>query len=55
MENEMEDIKKQVAENSSSKKTFRNFKKGKSSNTQPQNILSNDESDQDTEEEEDDE
>ena len=51
MKNEMEDIKKQVAENASSKNTFRNFKKGQSSNTQPPNIISNAKSDQDTEEE----
>ena len=49
--NEMVDIKKQVVENSSSKETFKNFKKGQSSNTQPPNIISNAESDQDTEEE----
>ena len=51
MTNEMADIKKQVAKNSSSKRTFRNFKKGQSSNTEPLNIISNTDSDQDIEEE----
>ena len=60
MKNEMADIKKQVAENPSSKNNFKNFKKGQSSNTQPPNIISNVESDQhreedQTQEEEDDE
>ena len=60
MKNDMEDIKKQVAKNSSSKNTFRNFKKVQSSNSEPWNSISNVESDQEqeeeqTEEEEDDE
>ena len=52
MTNEMADIKKQVVESSSSKKTFRPFKKGQSSITQPSNIISNADFDQDIEEEE---
>ena len=51
MENEMVDIKKQVAESSNSKKTLRTFKKNQSSNSQPPNIIANAESDQDTDEE----
>ena len=47
----MADIKKQVAEISSSKKTLRPFKKNQSSNSQLPNIISNAESDQDTYEE----
>ena len=47
----MADIKKQVAENYTLKNTFRNFKKGQSSNTQPQNFISNVEPEQEEEEE----
>ena len=51
MTNEMTDIKKQVAENSNSKKVFRNFKQKQTSSSQPLNGISNVESDQDDEEE----
>ena len=51
MKNEMVDIKKQVAESSSIKKNFRPFKKNQPSNSQSPNIISNVESNQDTDEE----
>ena len=47
----MADIKKQFVESSSSKKTFRPFKKNQSYNSQSPNIISNAESGQDTDEE----
>lgn len=45
MSNEMVEIKKQVAESSSPKKPFHSFKINPSSTYQPQNTISNDESD----------
>ena len=52
MTNEMADTKKQVTEYSNSKKSFRNFKKKQTSNSQPLNIIPNVESDQDEYEDE---
>ena len=49
MSNDMIEIKKQVAETSTPKKSFRPFKKNPSSTSQPPNVISNAESDQDTE------
>ena len=51
MSDEMEEIKKQVVE-SSSKKPFRSFKKTQTSNSQPPNVMSNIEYEQDDYEDE---
>ena len=49
MSNDIIEIKRQVAETSAPKKSYRPYNKNSSSPSQPPNVISNAESDQDTE------